>query len=145
MDPTPEKFAVIEGVERPQTRSELRSVLGLCNCLARIGSEGTERPITFASHRFDPTQARWSTVEREAFAIIWSLRKFDQWVFGARVNVDSDHDPLGYRTNSTPHGAKLARWALALQRYDVVASHRKGVNHGNADALWRLPSRCWEE
>ncbi|XP_070390817.1 uncharacterized protein [Dermacentor albipictus] len=52
-------------------------------CLAQMSADGEEKPIAFASHRFNPTQARWSTIEREAFAIVWALKKFDYWLFGA--------------------------------------------------------------
>ncbi|XP_077535201.1 uncharacterized protein LOC144147046 [Haemaphysalis longicornis] len=119
------------------------SEVGAGACLAQMGKEGREKPIAFASHRFTPTQTRWSTIEREAFAIIWALKKFDYWVFGAEVNVVSDHNPLSYLTTCTPHGAKLSRWALALQRYNVVVSHRKGANNANADALSRLHNVAW--
>ncbi|GFQ66376.1 retrovirus-related Pol polyprotein from transposon 297 [Trichonephila clavata] len=56
----------------------------------------------------------------------------------AQIQVISDHDPLTYLTNSAPHSAKLTRWALALQRYNVKVSYRRGSAHGNADALSRL-------
>lgn len=107
-------------------------------CLSQMGDDGTERPVAFASHRFNETQTRWATVEREAFAVIWVLKKFDHWLYGAQVHVVSDHNPLAYLTTGTPHGAKLARWALALQRYQVDIVHRKGERHLNADALSRL-------
>ena len=29
----------------------------------------------------------------------------------------------------------LARWALAMQEFDFAIMYRKGVEHGNADAL----------
>ena len=34
---------------------------------------------------------------------------------------------------------ELARWSLALQPFDFVVEHRKGVDNTNADALSRLP------
>lgn len=215
--PDPEKLAAIEGLKAPKTKTELRSVLGLCGyyrsyvkdyaevarplteltgrripnripwsaeadgafrrlktalceaaalstpdpgkpywlftdasavaagaCLSQRAEDGTETPIAFASHKFSPTQTRWSTIEREAFAVIWGLGKFDFWLFGAQITVVSDHNPLAFLTQSTLPGAKLTRWALALQRYHVVVQHRKGVEHGNADALSRVPNECWE-
>jgi hypothetical protein len=83
---------------------------------------------------------KWSTIEREAFCMLEALRKFDTWLFGAKIEIVSDHNPLAYLTKNLPHGAKLARWALALQRYNVTVTYRKGSRHGNADALSRLPS-----
>lgn len=110
-----------------------------------MSDDGKEKPIAFTSHRFLPTQTRWSTIEREAYAIIWALKRFDHWLFGARIHVVLDHDPLTYLTSSTPHGAKLARWALALQPYDIVICHRRGISHGNADALSRLQNVNWHD
>ncbi|GFY25298.1 uncharacterized protein TNCV_2484181 [Trichonephila clavipes] len=85
------------------------------------------------------TQTRWETTEREAYVVIEALKHFDSWVFGAEIEVISDHNPLTYLTLTTPQSSKLTRWALALQRYNVAISYRKGVKHGNADALSRLP------
>lgn len=113
-------------------------------CLSQHAEDGSEQPIAFASHKFSPTQTRWSTIEREAFAVIWGLKKFDFWLLGAHVTVVSDHNPLAFLTLTTPPGAKLMRWALALQRYNVVVQHRKGSAHANADALSRVPNTCWD-
>lgn len=113
-------------------------------CLAQKSDDGKEVPISFASYKFSPTQARWATIEKEAFAVVWALRRFDNWLFGAEVRVVSDHNPLSYLTSSTPNSAKLIRWALALQRYNLTLTHRKGRAHGNADALSRLQNNYWE-
>ncbi|GBL99975.1 Retrovirus-related Pol polyprotein from transposon 17.6, partial [Araneus ventricosus] len=108
-------------------------------CLAQTGDDGNEKPIAFFSKKLTPTQMRWATIEREAYAVLEALKKYDTWIFGARIQVISDHNPLTYLTQQTPHSAKLTRWSLALQRYDVTISYRKGSMHGNADSLSRLP------
>ncbi|GFV56076.1 hypothetical protein TNCV_2266621 [Trichonephila clavipes] len=61
----------------------------------------------------------WSTIEREAYAVLSALKKFDYWIFGSQIQVVSDHNPLTFLTKGLPHGTKLARWALALQLYDL--------------------------
>ncbi|GBM96049.1 hypothetical protein AVEN_111443-1 [Araneus ventricosus] len=86
-----------------------------------------------------PTRMRWATIEREAYAVLEALKKYDTWIFGAHIQVISDHNPLMYLTQQTPHSAKITRWPLALRRYDVTISYRKGSRHGNVDSLSRLP------
>ncbi|GBN50038.1 Transposon Ty3-I Gag-Pol polyprotein [Araneus ventricosus] len=97
--------------------------------------------VNLENKKLTPTQMRWATIEREAYAVLEALKKYDTWVFGARIQVISDHNPLTYLTQETPHSAKLTRWSLALQRYDVTISYRKGSMHGNADSLSRLPAK----
>ncbi|XP_067145203.1 uncharacterized protein [Centruroides vittatus] len=109
-------------------------------CLAQFSPEGQEKPIAFASRKLKGAEIRWATIEKEAYAIIWGLHKFNYWIYGRPVTVVTDHNPLKYLTLSTPQSAKLTRWALALQGYDMRIEYRKGKLHGNADALSRLES-----
>ncbi|GFX76900.1 hypothetical protein TNCV_3279351 [Trichonephila clavipes] len=69
----------------------------------------------------------WSTIEREAYAVLSALKKFDCWIFGSQIQVVSDYNPLTFLTKGLPHGTKLARWALALQRYDLRIIYRLDV------------------
>ncbi|GFV58615.1 retrovirus-related Pol polyprotein from transposon 17.6, partial [Trichonephila clavipes] len=101
-EPDPEKTAVINNLPVPKTK-ELRSVLGLCNYYLEapslyspvpdkpytIHSDASQigiaaclsqkcgdkcYPIAYASQKLSKTQQSWSTIEREAFAIVWSLK-----------------------------------------------------------------------
>ena len=99
--------------------------------------EGREYPVAFASCKLTETQQRWATVEKEAYAALWSLQKFKHWIFGNVVILYSDHNPITFLTSSTPKSSKLMRWALALQEFDVVFRHRAGVLNTAADCLSR--------
>ena len=80
---------------------------------------------------------RSATVEKEAYAALWSLEKFKHWIFGNKVTLYSDHNPLTFLTEITPKSSKLMRWALALQEFDIVFCHRAGVLNTAADCLSR--------
>jgi len=71
-------------------------------CLIQWAEDGLEKPIAFASAKLMPTQTCWSTIEREAYAVMFALRKFRNFVFGTEVTVFSDHNPLMYLRECAP-------------------------------------------
>ncbi|GFT35338.1 polyprotein of retroviral origin, putative [Trichonephila clavipes] len=81
---------------------------------------------------------KWSTIEREAYAIIWALKRFETLLCGAKIFLLTDHNPLVFLTSAAPQCPRLQRWALAIQRHDIEASHMKGSKLVNAEALSRL-------
>jgi len=107
-------------------------------CLSQLDDDGRECPVAFASCKLSDTQRRWSTVEKEAYAVIFALRKFDSLVYGFRILLQSDHNPLHFLTDAVPKNSKLVRWRMALLRYDVTIVYRRGSLNVNADALSRL-------
>jgi hypothetical protein len=50
----------------------------------------------------------------------------------------SDHNPITYLTEANPKSAKLMRWALALQEFEVQIRYRAGKNNLAADCASRL-------
>jgi len=84
------------------------------------------RPVSFASVKLSPTQSKWFTVEKTAYAAIWALQKFQRWVFSCPVTVLSDHNPLTFLTQAFQRSAKLMRWTMALSEFDVTFKYRVG-------------------
>ena len=87
-------------------------------CLIQWTHAGKEKPIAYASSKLTPTQTAWSTIEREAYAVTFALRKFRNFVFAAKIVVFSDHNHLLYLRECAPKSAKLTRWALGLNEFD---------------------------
>jgi len=108
------------------------------SCIFQWAEDGSEKPIAFASLKLTTTQQAWATVEMEAFAVIWSLQKFRNLTFGAHIIVYSDHNPLTFVTEGLTKSAKLMRWALALQEYNIEFRYRPGSKNVVADCLSRL-------
>ncbi len=99
--------------------------------------DGKEKPIAFASNKLTDIQRRWSVIEKESYAVIFALRKFDKHVFGSQIDLYTDHNTLRYLVLTAPNSAKLTRWALALQRYNITVHHYAGKLNRVADYLSR--------
>jgi len=96
-----------------------------------------EQPLAFTSQKLSPTQAAWSMIKREAYAVTWALNKYRDLIFGTRVTVYCDHNPLQYIRECAPKSAKLLRWSLALQEFDIEFKYQKGSCNVVADWLSR--------
>jgi len=72
-----------------------------------------------------------------AYAIIWALDKFRDIVFGSKITVVCDHSPLQYIRDCALKSAKLLRWSLALQEYDLEIKYKRGSDNVVADYLSR--------
>jgi len=95
--------------------------------------------VAYASRKLLPREKNYSTIEAELLAIVFSLQKFRQWIFGREVTVFSDHRALMWLNSITKHSNRLARWTLILQEYNIKTTYVKGEKQP-ADALTRTPN-----
>jgi len=81
--------------------------------------EDVECPLAFFSLKLNGTQKTWAAVHKEPYAVIAALKKFRNWVFSTEIHIHSHHNPLTFLTESAPKNAKLMRWSLALQEFNI--------------------------
>jgi hypothetical protein len=95
-----------------------------------------ELPIRFISKALPKAQVNWSTFEKEAIAIFYTITKFDVLLRDIRFLVETDYKNLTFL--KTAQSVKVRRWQLALQEFDIRYIHIKGKDNVVADALSRL-------
>ena len=75
--------------------------------LGELDDEGVEQPLAFASQKLTDSHMVWSTIEREAYAVIWALNRFRDIIYGSHVSVYCDHNPLQYIRECAPKSCLL--------------------------------------
>jgi hypothetical protein len=101
--------------------------------------ETGERPIAFASRLLTKAERNYSITEKECLALVWAVKKFHCYIWGAEVKLVTDHHALCWLTTKKDLAGRLARWALSVQTNQPVIIYKSGRLHENADALSRYP------
>ncbi len=99
-----------------------------------------ELPLKFLSKALQSSQLRWSTPEKEAYAIFMACQKFAPVLQDRAFTLRTDHANLVYISNSG--SAKVMRWKIALQEFQMVVEHIPGEKNTVADELSRIQ---WDE
>jgi hypothetical protein len=105
----------------------------------RENKEEKEVVIAYASRPLNDVEKNWSTIEKEAYAIVHAVKQFYPYLYEKRFQVLSDHKTLRELLRKKETSAKLARWALCMQDYDIAIDYRAGKVNQNADCLSRIP------
>lgn len=106
--------------------------------------DGRERVIAYWSRQLTKAERNYSTIEREALAIVAAAKEFYPYLYGFHFKVVTDHNPLTSQRELRDVGGRLTRWRLFLQQLDYEVEYRAGVKNGNADALSRRPDNKTE-
>ncbi|XP_068204955.1 uncharacterized protein [Palaemon carinicauda] len=98
-------------------------------------------PVSYSSGRFMGSQLNWPTVEKELFAIVATIQRYEIYVDGQdTIYVYSDHSPLSHLHRSTTLNPKLLRWSYILSAHNIQVIAISGRENIVADSLSRITS-----
>lgn len=104
------------------------SSYGLGAVLIQVSTEGTPRPIAFASKALSKADQVLSQVEKEALACVWALETFQYLLKGRHFDLITDHRALlvilgKEKPTSKITSGRIERWCLRIQEFDFRLKH----------------------
>ena len=128
----------------PLTLATDASPTGWGAVLSHIFSDGTERQIMFFSATFNSTQCKWAQVDKEAYAIVWAVKRLYQYVFGRKFELITNNQAIKQifsPDKSLPvfSAMRMQHYAILLRAFNYTISFKKSELNANADCLSRLP------
>ena len=120
------------------------SPVGVAAVLSHRYPDGSERPVAFASRTLSSAERNYAQVDREALAVIYGVKKFNEYIYGQRFTLITDNRPVTYifapdKAIPSMAAARIQRWALYLGAFDYSIEFRPSSLHTNVDGLSRLP------
>eukprot|EP00253_Pinus_taeda_P035744 PITA_35744 len=107
---------------------------------AVLGQEENGLPyaIYFISKNMTPAELNYTVTEKEFLAVIYAINKFRHYITGYTTFVHTDHSAIKYLMNKFVTNARVTRWLLLLQEFDITIVDRPGKENVVANFLSRL-------
>lgn len=115
------------------------SSTGIGCVLQQESSDGTLHPVAYASNLLTPTQKKWSSFQREFYALKFYCQKFKHFLMGKKFIVRTDNQALvNWQKFKDFDNPKLWRWFVTLANYDFEVKFIPGCKN-ESDGPSRLP------
>lgn len=129
-------------IYNPKAETELHtdaSMWGYGGCLLqRQSDDNLFHPIYYLSFKTTEAEQKLHSYELETLAVVKCVRRLRHYLLGIRFKVVTDCQAFQLTMKKKDAVAKIARWALELEQYDLEVVHKPGKSMKHVDAL----SRC---
>ena len=86
--------------------------------------DGKPYVIYYASKTLNEAERNYITTKKELFAVVFALDKFHAYLVGSFIMVFTDHFALKYLLTKQDAKARLIRWILLLQEFNLQIKTR---------------------
>ena len=94
--------------------------------------------IYYVRKNLAPAELNYTIIEKEFLAIIYAINKFRYYITGYSTFVHTDHLDIIYLVNKPIINARVTRWLLLLQEFDITIVDRPRKENIVAYFLSRL-------
>lgn len=103
------------------------------------------RPVAFRSRKFRDAETNWDIHDKEIFAVVYALEKFQFFVDGRPTTIYTDQSSIKdiFNNDKLALTPKHQRWLARIVSFDVTIKHVAGESNVIADHLSRRPD--WNE
>ena len=100
--------------------------------------------VSYASRKLTDVETRYSQLEREFMALLFTCKRFHGFIIGQKFIIESDNMPIliFFRKKIDSPPLRIQRWMLAIQPYYFSVRHIAGKLNVIADGLSRNPNTC---
>ena len=100
-----------------------------------LSQEG--RPIAFSSEKLNESKRKYSTYDKEFYAIYRALFHWSQYLLYKPFMLFSDHEALKFINHQHKLNRRHATWVEFLQAYNFTIKHKASLHNDVADSLSR--------
>jgi hypothetical protein len=96
-----------------------------------------DRPVTYFSEKLNEAKVKYSTYDKEFYAVIQALKKWRHYLIPKEFILYSDNHALQFVTQQDKLNQKHAKWVEYMQNFTFVIKHISGTANKVVDALSR--------
>jgi hypothetical protein len=94
------------------------------------------KPICYHFETFNQAIVNYPTYDKELYALVQSVKKWNHYLLGKETIIHTDHQPLQYLQAQTKlQQSRHYRWMGFLQQFHLLIKYKKGTSNKVVDML----------